>query len=135
MIECLEEEKTLKIIAIDDQERDRKFMLKMLKKGFEGAEISIGDRPDILFNQLTFEKPQIVIVDWYYHGYDCSCLLPRLAKYKKGLICFYSAEDSASIKQQIKKCIGILPDNFRVFNKSNYRDMEDEIINYLADHF
>lgn len=135
MIECLEEQKTLKILAIDDQAADRKFIHNRLTKSFEGAEISIGDRPDVLFNQLTFEKPQIVIVDWYYQGYDCTCLLPRLAKYKKGLVCFYSAEDSSKIRKKIKECIGDLPANFKVFNKLNYSEMENEIIDYLADYF
>lgn len=131
-------EKTLKIEVIDDDPVAIKIIKKRLGD-IEGARIIIRNSPIELFHDLHNERPLIVVLDWYYNTsekvrYNCTMVLPRLRNYK-GLICIFSSESSDVIKKSIIDHLGEMPDNFQVFSKSDFRGMQNEIIDYIADNY
>ena len=130
--EYIQDLKTLRIIIVDDEKSSSMLLQKRLSRSIEGAEISVRDMPEHLYCDLSHRVPLVVIVDWYYPGYDCSVILERLEMYKV-LVCVFSNEDIQVLKGKIINCLGKVPKNFRVINKFNYKELENEIIDYLAD--
>jgi len=127
-------ERTLKIEVVEDDKATAYFLKKKLSRNIEGCKIIERDRPEYLFPDLGFEKPMIIILDWFFPGYNSLHLIPRLSKYK-GLVCIFSNEDSSNIRKAIVRELGEVPKNVRIFNKFNYEGMELEIVDYIADNF
>ena len=141
MTDLLEEEitgvKKLKIMAVDDEKSSLLLLKKKLEKNIEGVTIIDRETPLYVFVEIATQRPQVLIIDWYYHGFDCTQhpeLLPRLADYQ-GLICFYSNEDLSVLHKKISFCLGYIPKNFKIFSKQNYNGMLHEIIDYIANNF
>ena len=124
---------TVKIIIVDDEKSSNSLLKKKLCRSLEGVKVIERDMPEHLHFDLAHEKPLVVVVDWYYKGYECSVILERLEMYK-GLICIFTNEQIDIIKNKVKQCLGKVPENFRIINKFNFKGLENEIIDYCSDH-
>lgn len=138
--EYLAETEVLNFLVIDDDKNMTNYLSKKLSTNFEGVQIETGKSPESVFSEIPINKPKVIILDWLFicsggqEYYDCTKVLPYLSKYN-GLICIFSNRDASDIRKDIKVSLGAIPKNFKIFNKFNYSEMENEIINYLADHF
>ena len=131
-------QKELKIEVVDDDPIHQNIIQKRLGN-IEGARIIIRDNPIDLFHDLHNERPLVVVLDWYYKTsehirYNCTMVLPRLRNYK-GFICIFSSEDSHIIRKAIIDHLGDMPENFQIFSKSDFRGMQNEIIDFIADNY
>jgi DNA-binding NtrC family response regulator len=127
-------QKVLKIEIVEDDRSTAKLLSKKLQRHIEGCKIINRDRPEYLFSDLPFERPTVIVLDWRFPGYSSVHLIPRLSKYK-GLVCIFSNEEVRTIQNEIIDHLGELPTNIKIYNKHNYRGLENEISSYIADNY
>lgn len=132
MITLLERTQNLKIVHLEDDEITQVIVEKFIKFTFKNIELTQHALGINLYEYMTFEKPDIFIVDWTLTDCCAEELLVTLKRFK-GLVIIYTATHDSIIYSKIRKKLNVCPYNFVVIEKGvkdSHLDLMQEIRDY-----